>query len=206
MSTSAQHRVERRTARRVTSSAVNALLVVATLAGLAYLAPSLLGYQRYVITGGSMTGTIDKGSIVLEKAVPVADLAVGDVITYQPPADSGVPNLVTHRIIEIGTAEGGGRLLRTQGDANPQPDPWRFSLTAPTQPVVRHHVPHVGWVLVALADRDVRVLVLGGPAGLVALASAVELLRALREGRRGRDRRARAEQVLAPSSVAPATP
>ena len=138
MSTSAQHRVERRTARRVTSSAVNALLVVATLAGLAYLAPSLLGYQRYVITGGSMTGTIDKGSIVLEKAVPVADLAVGDVITYQPPADSGVPNLVTHRIIEIGTAEGGGRLLRTQGDANPQPDPWRFSLTAPTQPVVRH--------------------------------------------------------------------
>ncbi|WP_067854726.1 MULTISPECIES: signal peptidase I [Aeromicrobium] len=206
MSTSAQHRVERRTARRVTSSAVNALLVVATLAGLAYLAPSLLGYQRYVITGGSMTGTIDKGSIVLEKAVPVADLAVGDVITYQPPADSGVPNLVTHRIIEIGTAEGGGRLLRTQGDANPQPDPWRFSLTAPTQPVVRHHVPHVGWVLVALADRDVRVLVLGVPAGLVALASAVELLRALREGRRGRDRRARAEQVLAPSSVAPATP
>jgi signal peptidase len=67
-------------------------------------------------------------------------------------------------------------------------------------------VPHVGWVLVALADRDVRVLVLGVPAGLVALASAVELLRALREGRRGRDRRARAEQVLAPSSVAPATP
>ncbi|MEH3067283.1 MAG: signal peptidase I [Aeromicrobium erythreum] len=205
MSTSAQHRVERRAARRVTSRAVNALLVVATLAGLAYLAPSLLGYQRYVITGGSMTGTIDKGSIVFEKAVPVADLAVGDVITYQPPADSGVPNLVTHRIIEIGTAEGGGRLLRTQGDANPQPDPWRFSLTAPTQPVVRHHVPRVGWALVALADRDVRVLVLGVPAGLVALASAVELLRALREGRHGNDRRARTEQVLAPASVAPAT-
>jgi signal peptidase len=206
MSTSAQHRVERRTARRVSSWAVNALLVVATLAGLAYLAPSLLGYQRYVITGGSMTGTIDKGSIVFEKAVPVADLAVGDVITYQPPADSGVPNLVTHRIIEIGTAEGGGRLLRTQGDANPQPDPWRFSLTAPTQPVVQHHVPHLGWVLVALADRDVRVLVLGIPAGLVALASAVELVRALREGRRGRDRRAQTEQLLAPVSVAPATP
>ncbi|WP_370189960.1 signal peptidase I [Aeromicrobium sp.] len=206
MSTSAQHRVERRTARRAASWAVNALLVVATLAGLAYLAPSLLGYQRYVITGGSMTGTIDKGSIVFEKAVPVEDLAVGDVITYQPPADSGVPNLVTHRIIEIGTAEGGGRLLRTQGDANPQPDPWRFSLTAPTQPVVRHHVPHVGWVLVALADRDVRVLVLGVPAGLVALASAVELVRALREGRRGRDRRAQTQQVPTPTSVAPATP
>jgi signal peptidase len=67
-------------------------------------------------------------------------------------------------------------------------------------------VPHVGWVLVALADRDVRVLVLGVPAGLVALASAVELVRALREGRRGRDRRAQTQQVPTPTSVAPATP
>lgn len=206
MSTSAHHRVERRTARRATSWAVNALLVVATLAGLAYLAPSLLGYQRYVITGGSMTGTIDKGSIVFEKAVPVADLTVGDVITYQPPADSGVPTLVTHRIIEIGTAEGGGRLLRTQGDANPQPDPWRFSLTAHTQPVVRHHVPHVGWVLVALADRDVRVLLLGVPAGLVALVSAVELARALREGRRGRDRRTETDRAPAPAPASVVVP
>jgi signal peptidase len=187
MTSTTQHRrPPRRTARRVGAVVVNVLLLVATVAGLAYLAPSLLGYERYVITGGSMTGTIDKGSVVFEKNVPVADLAVGDVITYLPPADSGVTNLVTHRIIRIGTSETGARLFRTQGDANPEPDPWSFSLTAPDQPVVRHHVPHVGWVLIALADRDVRVLAVGIPAGIVALLSAVELVGALREGRRGR--------------------
>lgn len=182
------HRRTPRRAVRVLPVIVNSLLLVATVAGLAYLAPSLLGYERYVITGGSMSGTIEKGAIAFEKATPVADLAVGDVITYQPPADSGVTNLVTHRIIDIGRSESGARLFRTQGDANPQPDPWSFSLTAPDQPVVEFHVPHVGWALVALADRDVRLIVIGVPAGLIALVSGVQLIGALRSGggRRGR--------------------
>lgn len=189
---------------RVATLLVNTLLVVATLAGLAYLAPSLFGYERYVITGGSMSGTIDKGSIAFEKNVPVADLQVGDVITYQPPAGSGVTDLVTHRIISIGTAESGAPLLRTQGDANPQPDPWSFSLTAPDQPVVRAHVPHVGWVLIGLADRDTRVLALGVPAGIIALVSAVDLVRALRGSRRERRERTELEALVA--SVSPAEP
>ena len=206
MSATTEHRrPPRRVARRVVGVLVNSLLLVATVAGLAYLAPSLLGYERYVITGGSMTGTIDKGSIVFEQDVPVADLAVGDVITYLPPADSGVTNLVTHRIIRIGTSESGARLFRTQGDANPQPDPWSFSLTAADQPVVRHHVPHVGWVVIALADREVRMLAVGIPAGIVALVSALELATAPRDGRRSR--RARPEPATAlitPSVPTPA--
>lgn len=201
MSSTQQHRRPTRTlGRRLGSLVVSSLLLVATLAGLAYLAPTLLGYERYVITGGSMSGSIEKGSIVFEKDVPVADLAVGDVITYQPPADSGVTNLVTHRIIDIGTADSGAPLFRTQGDANPQPDPWSFSLTAPDQPVVDFHVPHVGWALVALADRDTRLLVIGVPAGLIALASGVELIGALRTGGRRRDRpEAPAQPVLQPT-------
>lgn len=186
MTATRRRRPERHVSRRIGSFLVSSLLAVATLAGLAYLVPSLFGYERYVITGGSMTGAIDKGAVAFERDVPVADLAVGDVITYQPPADSGVTNLVTHRIIEIGTAENGAPLFRTQGDANPDPDPWTFSLTAPDQPVVQFHVPHVGWVLVALADRDTRVVALGVPAGLIALASAVQLARGVRDHRRER--------------------
>lgn len=182
---SATHRHGTPRGRRAGRLLVDLLLVVVTLAGLAYLAPSVLGYERYVITGGSMSGTIEKGSVVLENKVPVDDLAVGDVITYLPPADSGVTNLVTHRIVAIGTADDGSRLFRTQGDANPQPDPWRFSLTAETQAVVRHSVPHVGWAVVALADREVRMLLVGGPAVVVALAAAVQLTRAVRGERRG---------------------
>ena len=57
--------------------------------------PGLFGYQRYVITSGSMTGTYDRGSVVFADVVPVSDLRVGDVITYTPPPGSGPDGLVT---------------------------------------------------------------------------------------------------------------
>ncbi len=172
-------RAPRHLGRRLLSWAMTGLLVVATLAGLAYLAPSLFGYDRYVITGGSMTGTYDKGSIAFEKKVPVQDLRVGDVITYVPPASSGVSTLVTHRIITMKKLDTGVMQFRTKGDANPDPDSWTFQLVSGEQPVVQHAVPHLGWVFVALADREIRMLVVGVPAGLIALLSAVELVRAL---------------------------
>lgn len=174
----------RRATPRVGTILTNVLLLVATVAGVAYLAPSLLGYERYVITGGSMSGTFEKGSIAFEKSVPVEDLEVGDVITYLPPADSGVSTLVTHRLISIRQLDGGQVQYRTQGDANPDPDPWSFALVDADQPVVRHTVPYAGWVLVGLADRSIRVLVIGVPAALIALASLWEIARALRPRRR----------------------
>lgn len=178
------HAAPRRSlASRAPSILVNLLLVTITLGAVAYLAPSVLGYERYVITGGSMSGTFEKGSIALEKPVPVEDLAVGDVITYQPPASSGVNNLVTHRIETI-IPGADGTMFRTQGDANADPDPWAFQLTASTQPVVQHTVPMVGYVFVALADQKIRLMLIGIPATLVALASLVELGRALRPVRK----------------------
>lgn len=164
-------------ASRVARVLVNVVLVALTLACTAYLLPSLFGYERYVITGGSMTGSISKGSIAFEKPVPVEDLAVGDVITYLPPPDSGVANLVTHRIVEMGTDSKGATRLRTQGDANDNVDPWTFSLVADEQPVVQYSVPRVGYVFIALADRETRMLVIGVPAAIIALLALVELVR-----------------------------
>jgi signal peptidase len=152
------NRPRRSAAARIGSGLVNVLMIAATIAGVGYLAPSLFGYERYVITGGSMSGTFEKGSVAIEKPVPVENLKIGDVITYLPPADSGVAHLVTHRIISDTVLPDGSRQLQTQGDANPDPDPWKFSLTVGTQPVVRTTIPHVGWVFVALADRDIRMI------------------------------------------------
>lgn len=174
----------RRPGARAVAAVTNLLLVLLTLAGVAYLAPGVLGYERYVITGGSMSGTFEKGSLVLERSVPVGQLHVGDVITYLPPASSGVTTLVTHRIVEIGASPTGQRVLRTKGDANADVDPWHFSLTAPTQPVVQVAVPRVGWALIALADRQLRMVIVGVPAALVALYSLAQLAFALRSARR----------------------
>lgn len=158
---------------------LNVACVVVTLLAVAFLVPSLMGLQRYAIAGGSMTGTYNLGSIVFDQVVPVPDLHVGDVITYLPPADSNIDNLVTHRIVSID-----GDKYRTKGDANPDVDPWTFRLTASTQPRVVASVPYVGWVLLGLQSRHTRMLAIGVPAALIALLSLVQLLRGLRGARR----------------------
>src|SRR5438128_233056 len=127
-------RPRRSLAARVGSALLTVFSVLATVAGVGYLAPSFFGYERYVITGGSMSGTFEKGSIAFEEPVPVEELKVGDVITYLPPPNSGLTTLVTHRIIKDTTLKSGARQFQTQGDANPDPDPWKFSLTQDEQP------------------------------------------------------------------------
>ena len=187
-------RPRRSAASRAGSWLVNIVMIVATVAGIGYLAPSLFGFERYVITGGSMSGTFEKGSIAFEQRVPVEDVKIGDVITYLPPADSGTNHLVTHRVISDTILPTGVRQLQTKGDANPDPDPWKFSLTEATQPVVRTTVPHVGWVFVGLADRELRMIVIGVPAALIALGSLVELTRGVRGMRV--ERREKRQSVL----------
>ena len=171
------HRTRTR-ASRVRGGLANLGLLLTMLVALGFLLPSMMGLQRYVIMGGSMEGTYDLGSVVLSEVVPVSELEVGDVITYVPPAESGITTLVTHRIVSID-----GEDLRTQGDANPAVDPWTFQLTAATQPRVVAHVPYAGYVFMALADRGTRMAVIGIPAGIIALLSLLELVRALRPAR-----------------------
>jgi signal peptidase I len=169
--------------KRTGRIAANLGLAALFLGSVAFLLPSLLGYDRYVITSGSMTGTFDIGSIVFDKPVPVADLAVGDVITYQPPESSGIPHLVTHRIVSIRPSRTGAPTFRTQGDANPQRDPWIFQLDRADQAEVQFGVPYAGYLFLALADRHTRMLVIGIPAALIALVSLLEVARALRPER-----------------------
>src|SRR5690242_5604011 len=104
------------------------------------LLPPFLGYERYVVEGGSMGGALPRGSIAFEEVVKTGDLRVGDVITYRPP---GADRPVTHRIASITTARG-HRLLRTKGDANRTADPWRFTLPHAHQARLAFHVPLAG--------------------------------------------------------------
>ena len=167
--------------------------VVLLLAAL-ILVPAALGLERYTIAGGSMEGTYDVGSIVFEEVVPVQDLRVGDVITYVPPAESGIDTLVTHRIVEIDGSE-----FRTQGDANADVDPWTFELTAATQGRVVWHVPVAGYAFLALQDRSLRMLLIGLPAALIALFALRELLAGLKPTRSSRVSVNRASVELPPA-------
>ena len=177
-------RANRRTATqrilRLAGFLGSTLAVLVMVASLAFVVPGLVGYERYVITGGSMSGTFEKGAVVIEEVVPVADLQVGDVITYLPPATTGIGNLVTHRLVTVTRHEDGGLVYRTKGDANADVDPWTFRPGGAAQPRVVLSVPLVGYLFLAMNDRTTRMVVVGVPAGLVALLSLRELVLVLR--------------------------
>ena len=143
------------------------LLVLLAIAVL-ILVPPLLGYQRYVITGGSMGNAIPRGSIAFDEVVPTEHIRVGDVITYRPPNSD---RLLTHRVVWIGRGRDGVRLYRTRGDASPAPDRRAFLLPNDGQARVVFHVPLAGYVLAALSVRAVRVVAIGVPALAIALAA-----------------------------------
>jgi signal peptidase len=155
---------------------VSAVLVLACALGVLMLTPAVVGLDRYVITGASMGDAIPKGSIAYTRKVPVADLRVGDVITYTPPAGAGPGGRVTHRIVWVGRGASGARAFRTKGDANASPDPWKFELHRATQARVAGHVPYAGYPIAALSLRWVRMLVIGLPAALIALAMLAGLV------------------------------
>lgn len=157
------------------------------------LIPAALGYQRYVIVSGSMTGTYDRGSIVFDKEVPAGDLRVGDPITYEPPPNASPEKLLTHRIVWIGHNSTGERIYRTKGDANETADPWTFSLDKPTQAKVAFSVPYLGYILAALSIPTVRMLAIGIPAVVVAFLILAGIWRDA--GEESRRRQAEAEET-----------
>jgi signal peptidase len=184
-------------ARRIGSTLCALLIAAGILFGALLVGPALMGWQRYVIVSGSMTGTYDRGSLVFDEVVPTKSLRVGDVITYQPPPNSGPKGLVTHRIVKIfKDPKSGRRVYRTKGDANPARDPWKFFLGDKKVARVVTGVPKVGFVLAALAERNIRMLIVGFPALLIAIFVSVGLWR---------DAGAEAAEAAVPAQAAAST-
>ena len=116
-------------ARRIGRTLCALLIAAGILFGAFLVGPALMGWERYVIVSGSMTGTYDRGSLVFDEVVPTKSLKVGDVITYKPPAGSGPKGLVTHRIVKIGHGNRRPATASTAPRATPTPPPIRGRFT-----------------------------------------------------------------------------
>lgn len=79
--------------------------------------PSVLGITPMVVLSGSMSGDaedhIEVGDLIFVGKTEAEELEVGDVIAFM---EGKV--VVTHRIIEVQTDEGGDPMFITKGDAN----------------------------------------------------------------------------------------
>ncbi|MFC8192001.1 signal peptidase I [Cellulomonas sp. NPDC057328] len=189
--------------------AVSVLLWTVVAAGvLAYAAALLVplwyqlqGERLLVVTSGSMAPRFVEGDVVVLRSVTdPSELKPNLIVTFQPVGGSG---LVTHRIVSLHSLDamqddGTGRMepvldesgqpvrqdyMRTQGDANPLPDPNATPVERVRGVLLRvHH----GWgdTLVWATSPTGRAVMLVPP--LVALAT-LEVLSVL-EARRRRGR------------------
>jgi len=163
-------------ARTVLTQVFSWFLLAAVIAGALALiiVPKATGARPLTVLSGSMTGTYDIGDVVIVKPVDTEQLAVGDVITFQPTSDD--PTLTTHRIVAMSFGSEGQQFV-TQGDANNAAD---LSPIKPeqVQGKVWYSVPLVGYASVWMASGWMRtatdviaigLLLYGG----IAIASAV---------------------------------
>src|SRR5438045_9605064 len=88
-------------------------IAAAVILVLAATLPMLLGDKTYTVMGGSMEPAIHLGAAVVVEKVPAAELAPGDVITYQ----GGASLVITHRIDSIEN-KNGVLIFHLKGDAN----------------------------------------------------------------------------------------
>jgi signal peptidase len=142
----------------------------------AVVAAHLLGVRLVPVLTGSMTPYAPTGSLVLTVEVTSADVRTGDVVAFRPPAPFEVAGgrPILHRVVDVADSPA-GPTMTTQGDANPDADPWRVSLTQGSVGRAVLVVPLVGRVLA------------GGPvATLTLLAGGAVLLAGLGALRRGR--------------------
>jgi len=167
-------------------SAVLLILVVA-LAAVAIVIPKLAGALPMTVLTSSMEPRLPPGTLIIVKPVNPADLAIGDVATYQ--MVSGKPGVITHRIIAINLAASGGRTFEFMGDNNGAPDAEPVQ-EAQIQGKLWYSIPLIGWVnnLVNGANKAWIVPVLAGLllsyAGYMIVSALAEANRARRVRRR----------------------
>lgn len=127
-------------------------LVIASLAAVVLIVvPLLSGSTQYSVLTSSMKPGYPPGTLLVVKPVDVAEVAPGDVVTYQ--IASGEAAVVTHRVVSTGVDRQGERVLFTQGDNNDVADP------EPVRAVqvrgrVFYAVPYAGFAANWLGNRD----------------------------------------------------
>lgn len=159
------------------------LVAAAALAPLVFLVvlPSILGLQRFVVTGDATGDTVPRGSITFAERVPAIQLEVGDVITFRPPGRPWDAPYVTRRVASA-TADG----IRTSGDGTGT-DPWRLPATGQRSRVVAH-IPYVGYPFISGVRPTIWVMLASVPMVAVLLAVIADLGR-VRQRRRATARR-----------------
>ena len=120
--------------------------------------PSLFGYHFLNVISGSMSPTINKGSLIIVQEIDGIDVLPQDVITFK----SDSQQLTTHRVIEVQNHE--TLQFVTKGDANEVIDPMSVTESQLVGRVV-FYIPYIGGVIETIQQQPIifiMMLVAGG--------------------------------------------
>ena len=106
----------------------------------------IYGITLIMFKTGSMSPTIPAGSVALVREVPASQVAVGDIVTIDRPAN--LP--VTHRVVSIDPMDNGQWSIIMKGDANEQNDPMPYEVLKVRQTL--GHVPGLANFIVELGS------------------------------------------------------
>ncbi|ALE07611.1 hypothetical protein AL755_06255 [Arthrobacter sp. ERGS1:01] len=158
-----------------------ALFTVLALAVIMVVLPRAAGGTAYTVLTGSMEPGMPPGTLAVVRPVDPATLRTGDVVTYQ--MKPGEPDVVTHRIIAVGSTLGGQATFITQGDANNSADP--EVLPEQIRGRLWYSVPYLGYINTALTNQQRGVLLWLAVAALLGY-SAFMAVSAVRDKTRGK--------------------
>lgn len=115
---------------------IGTLLLIAVIVTSVPLAvPTLMGYEIYNVTSGSMEPTLPVGSVIYVKPTQAELVQPGDIIAFYVDAV-----VVTHRVVENRFVEGE---FVTKGDANEMAD-FSNARYRDLVGVVKYHFPYLG--------------------------------------------------------------
>ena len=144
------------------------LVIAAALSLLGGAMATVLDVGVAPVLSPSMRPAFAEGDLLLVRPIPTAALEVGQVVLLTAP-DAG-SRTFAHRLIELEHGPD-GTLVRTRGDANPEPDPQALIITTDRSAVVIGRVPTVGRAALVLDGTGARTLLGIGVLVLVGLAA-----------------------------------
>lgn len=151
------------------SIGVTVFAIIVAIAAL--VVPRVLNGVPLTVLSGSMVPTFKPGDLIITAPTDVKKLHRGDIITFQP--KSGNPELITHRIVSVGTTLGGELVITTRGDANGADD--KPIKEEQVMGKYLYHIPYLGYLANAVSFDD-KAMLLKIIGGLILLYSLVQLV------------------------------
>lgn len=122
---------------------VGLLLLVAALAVVLVIVPKATGSTPLTVLTSSMEPSLPPGTLLVVRPTSTEDIRVGDVVTYQ--IESGRPEVISHRVIEIVSSTDGTTSFVTKGDNNDAADEAAV-LPVQVRGALWYSVPWLGFV------------------------------------------------------------